>query len=768
MHSAIKAGFGGSLRITRTTKETPAIRRSGRRPRPVWLLLPVLAGCLWLGPTPGPAQPGSRTADIGEMVSVLLRKHPYLFDEEARDRLEAAYREYRLAQAAEREREKAGRGGVEAEGSQRPSWPARFALAHFLDTCPGLIRLDLREGLPETAPTEPIELPGSTGALLLQLVNGREETRHLLQNYSHSNLPEVEPIRIEAADRATTWVLLSLSGIPSRPTSLVLELQREGEEPIRLPLEVKVPTPARLKVSVLSDDTGLETPSMIRLVRKLNGRDYKPANALDLAEQFEGHGTGRFSTNLPGRLRGDYWCVPGPFEMALPHGEWEIAIRRGLEHLPLFDTITLKPGETAERTYRPRRWVDMRKLGWFSGDDHVHFRLLSDEDAQRLMTWVQAEDLYLANVVEMGDINRTWFRQRGFGREHRVVSAHHVLSPGQECPRTGARFRLGHVLAMNTTSLVRNLDRYYLYDWMFDRVHRQGGLTGYAHVYRTYPQLHRDMSINVPKNKVDFLELMQVGILGTNLYYEFLDLGFKLTAAAGSDVPFAGTVGEVRMYAYAPEAGDGEAWFEAVRRGRTFVTNGPMLELEVGGAMPGDELRVKRGQKVRISARAWGHPGRSRPSWLEIVRHGQVIRRIRPSHPQNHELRLSFELEGENGYWIAARAEGADGSEAHTTPVYVVRKPLRFWNYDRVEQLIATRLHSLDEVERLVARARSTHEGEVADEPQGEGERTAWWETRRLAEQGPELLDRVAEARRIYQQLRLVWKREASQREGNR
>ena len=755
------------MRLTVMKKTTPVRRRSRPRPRPGWLL-PLLAGCLWLGPTTGLAQPESRTADIGELVSVLLRNHPYLFDEEDSDRLEAAYREYRLTAAAEREREKTGRGGAAAEGARRPSWPARFALVHFLDTCPGLIRLDLREGLPETTPTEPIELPGSAGALLLQLVNGREETRYLLQDYSLTDLEVVEPIRIEAAARATTWVLLSLDGIPSRRTPLMLELQREGEEPIRLPLEVKAPAPARLKVSVLSDDTGRETPSMVRLVRKLNGRDYRPGNALDLVEQFEGHGSGHLSTNLPGRLRGDYWCVPGPFEMSLPPGEWEIAIRRGLEHLPRFDTITLKPGETAQRTYRPRRWVDMRALGWFSGDDHVHFRLLNDEDAQRLMTWVQAEDLYLANVVEMGDINRTWFPQRGFGREYRVVSADHVLSPGQECPRTGARFRLGHALAMNTTSLVRNVDRYFLYDWMFDRVHRQGGLTGYAHVYRTYPQLHRDMSINVPKNKVDFLELMQVGILGTNLYYEFLNLGFKLTAAAASDVPFAGTVGEVRMYAYAPEAGDGDAWFEAVHRGRTFVTNGPMLELEVGGAMPGDELPVRRGQRVRIRARAWGHPGRSRPSRLEIVRHGQVIRHIRPSHPEEHELRLSFELEGGNGYWIAARAEGTDGSEAHTTPVYVVRKPLRFWNYERVERLIATRLHSLDEVERLVARARAAHEGEVADEPRGEGERAAWWETRRLAEQGPELLDRVAEARRIYQQLRLDWKREASQRAGSR
>ena len=319
---------------------------------------------------------------------------------------------------------------------------------------------------------------------------------------------------------------------------------------------------------------------------------------------------------------------------------------------------------------------------------------------------------------------------------------------------------------MNTTSLVRNPDRYFLYDWMFDRVHRQGGLTGYAHVYRTYPQLHRDMSINVPKNKVDFLELMQIGILGTNLYYEFLDLGFKLTAAAGSDVPFAGTVGEVRMYAYAPEAGDGDAWFEAVGRGRTFVTNGPMLELEVGGAMPGDELPLEKDRKIRVRARAWGHPGRSRPSRLEIVRHGRVIRHVQPSHPEEHELRLSFELEGENGYWIAARAEGSDGSQAHTTPIYVVRKPLRFWNHEKVERLIATRLDSLDEVERLVARARSIHGDEATDEPQGEGERAAWWETRRLAEQGPELLDRVAEARRIYQQLRQRWKQEASQREG--
>ena len=650
----------------------------------------------------------------------------------------------------------------------KANWPARFALVNLFDTFPGLIRIDLRQGLPPAAPQEPIELPGSVGALLFQVVTGREETRYLIQDYSLSGLQVIEPIQVDVASRGTTWVLLSLSGIPSHRTSLLLELGGESIEPVRLPLEVKAPTPARLKVRVLSADTGRETPAMVRLVWKVDGLDYRPSNALDLVEQFDGHGSSQLSTNLPGRLRGDYWCVPGPFDMSLQPGDWEITIRRGLEHLPIFDTITLKPGERLERTYQPQRWVDMRKLGWFSGDDHVHFRLLSDEDARRLMTWVKAEDLHLANVVEMGDINRTYFAQRGFGKEHRVISGDHVLSPGQECPRTHGRFRLGHALAMNTTSLVRDPDRYYLYGWMFDRVHRQGGLTGYAHVHRTYPQLHRDMSINVPKNKVDFLELMQIGILGTNLYYEFLNLGFKLTAAAGSDVPFAGTVGEVRVYAYAQEPADADSWFEAVRQGRTFVTNGPMLELEVGGAMPGGEVLVEKDRKVRVRARTWGHPERSRPSRLEIVRHGQVIRQVHPGHAGEHELRLSFELEAESGYWIAARAEGADGSRAHTTPVYVVRKPLRFWKFDQVEPLITTRLHSLAEVERLVDQATSMSQGQIAYEPLGTGEGTGWWEIQRLAEQGPELLERVAEARRIYEQLQETWKLEKSQREGAR
>src|SRR5690606_30613179 len=100
--------------------------------------------------------------------------------------------------------------------------------------------------------------------------------------------------------------------------------------------------------------------------------------------------------------------------------------------------------ERVEKRYVLRRWVDMRKMGWYSGDDHVHCRILSSGDAERLMAWVQAEDIHVANIVKMGDINRTWFEQRGWGKAYRVVAGDVVLSPGQECPRT---HQIGHTIS---------------------------------------------------------------------------------------------------------------------------------------------------------------------------------------------------------------------------------------------------------------------------------------------------------------------------------
>jgi hypothetical protein len=56
------------------------------------------------------------------------------------------------------------------------------------------------------------------------------------------------------------------------------------------------------------------------------------------------------------------------------------------------------------------------------------------------------------------------------------------------------------------------------------------------------------MTLDVLAGKIDFLELAQFcvpeGPLAVDHYYHFLDLGYRLTALAGSDFPGAAVDGE--------------------------------------------------------------------------------------------------------------------------------------------------------------------------------------------------------------------------------
>jgi len=125
------------------------------------------------------------------------------------------------------------------------------------------------------------------------------------------------------------------------------------------------------------------------------------------------------------------------------------------------------------------------------------------------------------------------------------------------------------------------------------------------------------------------------------LYYESLNLGFRLTATGGSDVPWGDTIGISRVYAYTGQRFDPDAWFNAVKAGRTFVTSGPMLELTVNGEIPGAEITARLGDTLRIKATASGHS--VPPQYLEVVEQGDVLKSLRQP-AGGEEVSCEFEL----------------------------------------------------------------------------------------------------------------------------
>ncbi|MGF1573564.1 MAG: hypothetical protein ACFCU1_10895 [Sumerlaeia bacterium] len=101
-----------------------------------------------------------------------------------------------------------------------------------------------------------------------------------------------------------------------------------------------------------------------------------------------------------------------------------------------------------------------------------------------------------------------------------------------------------------------------------------------------------------------------------------------------------------------------------------------------------------------------------------------------------------------HGSWITAHVKEAGGGEALTSPVYLVRKGFRHWDRDHLEEHLEKRFNALNAIE---AELRELEE-QVAENRVA----TDNFYIMRAVETAPQLRLRVANARKIYQQLLLV------------
>jgi hypothetical protein len=480
-------------------------------------------------------------------------------------------------------------------------WRAEQTLVTLLDSLSGesIVELDFRDGQPRHSPETPIVIDPQYTSVLLRVLHGQTtppskdiclsmKTWDLISESPTSHFP------VEIIKTGVTYVLLNLTHLPPERTTTHLTFRgRENDEPLRTyALTFDAPPRGQLAIDVV-DRLDQSTPVLMSIRSHEGGQLWEPAEAIDLrtvlndvVPHLSSSGRG-YMFYLFGQRRGRYWIVKPPLEMPLPAGKWDVTVLRGLEFSPIRQTVTVEPDSWTRMRLQPRRWTNMPEQGWYSGDDHVHARLETSEDAHKLLAYTRAVDIHVANILEMGDTMRTYYAQRGFGDAFRVHHSDHWLVPGQEDPRS----ILGHAIGLNLTSKVRDLDRYLSNDWIASEIHSQGGLYGHTHVGPNACFVHREMALFTPDGIVDFNSIMQA-TLGTELYYDFLNLGFKMTASAGADTPYGGTIGAVRTYAYTgnSESFSPDTWFEALRQGHTFVTNGPMIEFSVNDAIPGEEL----------------------------------------------------------------------------------------------------------------------------------------------------------------------------------
>jgi TolB protein len=305
-------------------------------------------------------------------------------------------------------------------------------------------------------------------------------------------------------------------------------------------------------------------------------------------------------------------------ELQLPPGRYSVEASRGLDERLFRTTIEIKSGEDASLNLKlePLKFASADGK-WVSADLHVHMNYggtyrnsvpglaalgraeglnvineLIVNKEQRFPDiefapeeWVSLSDLDL-RVVKGQEYHTSYWGHRGL-----LDLKDHLLLPGYAgYPDTAA----SSLFPMNAD--------------VYDMAHAQGALVGAVHPFDHVPdpfanpgqKITDELPVDVALGKLDYMEI--VGFSDhqatAEVWYKLLNLGFCLPAGAGTDAttdyaaPIRGQVGFARVYIRIPDwPATTELWKEGLRKGRTFATNGPLIEFRLGGENVGTALK---------------------------------------------------------------------------------------------------------------------------------------------------------------------------------
>lgn len=378
--------------------------------------------------------------------------------------------------------------------------------------------------------------------------------------------------------------------------------------------------------------------------------------------------------------------LDAPAQLALPAGRVRLRAFKGIEYRVAEQEVLLAPQRTHDVALALERWADMPAQGWYSADDHLHITRRRHSDDVRIARWMRAEDLHVANLLQMGTVDQFGVTpQPGFGDAGAFRDAETLLLAGQEHPRTHF---LGHTITLAADEGIDLRDDYIVYEGFWEASRRAHGLSGYAH-HGVGADARFGLALDAPRGGVAFLEVLQFEWPHYDVWYELLDLGLALTPTAGTDFPCGpwSVPGRERFYARLEGPPDRARWREAVRRGRTFVTNGPLLELSIDAAAIGDTLRLDAPGRVRIRARVRFDPARDDVRVVEVLRSGEPIP-APVAEVAAGELRVDVAHDVAGPAWYALRVSGNKRDETPVEP------PLPDWMWSVGERITNFREHA--------------------------------------------------------------------------
>jgi hypothetical protein len=463
-----------------------------------------------------------------------------------------------------------------------------------------------------------------------------------------------------------------------RATALVrVDLKSGQRQTLSLDrVEFREPT-GKLRLVLTDAHTG--DPLVARIsVKQAGGKFHFPLGALYRLTSGVGHFYARHNA-----------------ELTVPVGKFTLQAWHGPEYFVHKQELEIAAGETREVTLALDRWINMPESGWFSGENHIHANYgygAWHNDPVTIRDQCEGENLHVANVVVANsDGDGVFDREYFLGRADLLSSSWTIVYWNEEFRST----MWGHLTLGNLSRLVEPIftgfsDTTNPWDVptnadIANRTRAQQGTVSYTHPASNRESPYdgaysaKGLPVDAALGRVDTLDVMGFGYgASLGLWYRLLNCGFRIPAAAGTDV-FLNRItsyppGWGRCYVKLTNRLSYAGWMSGQKTGRSFITTGPMLEWSAGGREPGDTLRLDAPRKVRVRARASSQfPMKN----LELIFNGLAVPASNATNKAG-ELVLDQEIQLDRAGWLAVRCASANNSltggsslAAHGNPVYV-------------------------------------------------------------------------------------------------
>jgi hypothetical protein len=439
----------------------------------------------------------------------------------------------------------------------------------------------------------------------------------------------------------------------------------------------------------------------------------------------------RIYPNISKRLAPDFFFQPQVYRadgdvIRLPAGTFTVTASRGPEYLS--ETRRLVVSGAADLAFQLRRWIDPSRSGYYSGDHHIHSAGCSHYENPT--EGVTPEDMWPQIVGEALDLAAVliWGPSYYHQKQHFTGSDHPLSTPTRlmryDVEISGfPSSHAGHLVLLGLKDQdypnTKRLD-----DWpswtlpILKWAKAQGAVTGFAHTgwgleVKTPDLPNYDMpafdgiganEYIVDVTHPDAVDFISAGdtpsVWELSIWYHTLNTGFRTRISGETDFPCItdDRVGLARSYAKVIGPLSYRKWIDAVRDGRSYVSDGRshLFDFSVNGVEGGtkaSEVALDRPQRVTVQVRAAArlddHPIESvrqkrydeTPYWdlerarigatrevpVEIVVNGSAVATEKLA--ADGTLRtLTFDVPLDRSSWIAARILPS----AHTNPVFAI------------------------------------------------------------------------------------------------